>query len=124
MLSTCYPDWLFPVNLDHLPAHEKPDPVVPLHRRSVVVAIVIQLLAPIMICFLVIHALVGIANLERHYWFTDGLVYSAILNSVAFLPLLHPPIRKNALTYSTIATILISLVTLAAYGHLMVSLMA
>ena len=83
-----------------------------------------QLLAPIMACFLVIHILVGIENLERHYWLTDGLAYSAILNTVAFLPFLYPPVRNNALTYSVIAAISISLVTFAAYGYLMVSLMA
>ena len=112
------------MKFDTAPAHKEPETAVSLHRRSVAAVVVMQLLAPIMVCFLVIHVLVGIQNLERHYWFADGVVYSATLNSVAFLPFLHRSIRRNALTYSLIAAISISLVTLATYGFYMIALMA
>ena len=86
-------------------------------------AIAFSVLAPIALCFLVIHLLVGIENLKRHYWLTDGLVISAILNAIALSPLLNSTIRRFATTYTTTAAIVISLFTFFGYGFWMVALM-
>jgi hypothetical protein len=91
--------------------------------RSAVVAIAISLVAPILTCLPVIDSLIGVENLKRHYWFTDGLVISGVLNAVVFAAFLHPAVRRFATGYSIFAAIAIPFLAFAGYGYWMVALM-
>ena len=91
--------------------------------RSALIGAALSLIAPIVACLIVIHWLVGVENLKRHYWLTDGLVISAGLNVMVLAPLAHRKTRRFATGYALSAAVLIFLFVLCGYGYWMVALM-
>lgn len=90
---------------------------------NLTVGIVFLLIAPIASCFVVINGLVGVENLKRHYWFTDGVAISAVLSVIVLAPLVHPKVWKVAPTYTTVAATLVFVFVLSIYGYWMGALM-
>ena len=87
------------------------------------VAIAVSLLAPIATSYFVIDSLVGMENLKRHYWFTDGLVISFVLNAVFLSPLLLSSVRRFATPYAIGVAVLTAVLAYAGYEYWMIALM-
>ncbi len=83
--------------------------------RLTCIVITFSILAPLATSFFVVNSLIGIENIKRHYWFTDGLFISAVLNGVLFAPLLFLKIRQFAFPYSIFAAIVATFLAYYAY---------
>jgi hypothetical protein len=84
--------------------------------------IAVSLAAPIVTSLIVIELLVGIANLKVHYWLTDGMIISLVLNGIGAVPLLNDSIRKRVSSYVKWLALVVSLMAFAGYGIFMVAL--
>jgi hypothetical protein len=93
-----------------------------LKELLVPMAIAGSILGPFVSTFLVIDLIVGIENLNRHYWIFDGFILAAALNAIAFLPLLFRRVRVYLLTYAIVASILVSATSFVAYWIWMIAL--
>ena len=93
-----------------------------LPMSRIVPYLLLSLLGPIVTCYAVIDLLVGVQNLPRYYWLTDGIKLSSVANLLAALPLLAPRVRRQAVWYVPVAATSVFVLTGVLYFLFMVSM--
>lgn len=83
----------------------------------------VSLVAPILTCFFVIDLLIGVEHLKKHYWISDGIVISIILNGLGAIPLLNQVVRKKVRGYVRWMAIVVTTLAFLGYGFFMIAML-
>ena len=69
------------------------------------------------------HSMIGIGNLERHWWLLGPLKLTLVLNAIFLSPLLFRQFRAIARFYIPCIAVLIAVIAYFAFEYWMVAVM-